>query len=197
MLAFASTAFLACYAAGSSLPAKLTLFPEDATVEPCHARAAASAAASAIRIEELRARGVIGVLGHPIGVVAKMEATVVAGASLRDKEHRGSYLLRVDAVGGEALTPPVLIEFRAGYGLGLATEIFALAEMKTGKKTGSLGDPEIAKLEEGYVGSHVTVYAYEEGWFVGLAACWPRESGVPQTRDFGYFSKLMVVERLK
>jgi hypothetical protein len=197
MLALTGTAFLACCAAGATLPPKLTLFPEDAAVEPCHARAAASAAASAIRVEELRTRGVIGVLGHPLGVVAKMEATVVEGASLQDKEHRGSYLLQVDAVGGEGLAPPVLMEFRAGFGLGLATDIFQLAKMKTGKETGSLDDREISKLQEGYVGAHITVYGYEEGNFAGVPECMPRGSNWPQARGFRYTSGLVVLERLK
>jgi hypothetical protein len=41
------------------------------------------------------------------------------------------------------------------------------------------------------------VYAYEQGRFAGLAACSPREAGVPQTHDFDCYSELMVVARLK
>jgi hypothetical protein len=195
--ALTSLSFVACCAAGSALPSSVTFFREDSGVEPCRARAAASAATTAIRVDELRTRGVIGVLGQPLGVIVKMDATVVAGASLRDKEHRGSYLLRVDEVAGQALREPVLMEFRADFHVGLATDIFGLFELKTGKKTGSLGDPEIAKLEEGYVGQRVSLYAYEDGRFGGVPACMPRESAVLQERAFGFTSSLIVLERLK
>jgi hypothetical protein len=188
----------ACNARDPGAASRVALSKEDPGVEPCRAAAAASASSTAaVRVRDLRAGGVIGVLGQPLGVVMKIDGTIVDGDSLGDKRHGSSYLLRVEQVAGTRLAEPVVIEFSSDPGVGLPTDTFKLQEWKTGKKTGSLSDREIAKLNEGYVGARVSVHAYETGAFRGVPACLPRETALWQDTGFSFQSSLVVLERLK
>jgi hypothetical protein len=179
-------------------PRGVVLSKEDPGVEPCRAAAAASpAAAATVRVRDLEPEKVIGVLGQPLGVVLRIDGTIVDGASLADKVHSSSYLLRVEQVAGVRLALPVVMELSSDPALGLPTESFALHEWKTGRKVDSLSDRDIAKLNEGYVGASVSVYAYETGQFGGVPSCLPRGVPVWQDTGFTFHSSLVVLQRLK
>ena len=191
--------FTACNAVepSAAAPWVAALSKEDSGVETCRAAAAASPSTTPLRVRDLEPRAVIGLLGQPLGVVTRVDGTIVDGASLHDKVHASSYLLRVERVAATRLPEPVVMEFSGDAELGLPTETFALYAWRTGKKAKSLDSDEIAKLNEGYVGSSVSVYAYETGRFGGVPACLPQGTPLWQDRGFSFRSSLVVVERLK
>jgi hypothetical protein len=55
---------------------------------------------------------VIGQLGVPLGTVVQIDATVVAGSSLRFKIFDGKYLLKVSKVGASSVSNPPTCFFR-------------------------------------------------------------------------------------
>jgi len=163
----------------------------DPDVDACHAKAK-DPSAKVITAKELAGATVLGALGEPLGVVMTLEGTIVDGASLHDKRHQGSYLLRVDSVAGHPVEQPVVMDFSGP----LPNNDFALYEWKTGKKTGTLDEAQIADLKVGYVSMRVVVYGYETGGFGGVPKCLPRDE-IWQDTNFGFHTSLVVLQRLK
>jgi len=62
-----------------------------------------------ITVTELRARGVLGELGEPLGKIVVVTAVVVDGNSLRTKEASGALYLRITRVGERTLASPALL----------------------------------------------------------------------------------------
>ncbi|MCX7010589.1 MAG: hypothetical protein NTY53_25650, partial [Kiritimatiellaeota bacterium] len=121
-----------------------------------------------VNVEDFQSRvAVIGRLGVPIGQAVEIEAVVIAGRELGEKAYQSDYLLKVTQVAGRPLTNPPLFRFKTHSWdhVPLAGDTFALYELKTGRKTGSLDDKQITELERGYVASSVRLLAYEEGFF--------------------------------
>jgi hypothetical protein len=183
---------LSCTAPSSSPPSSRSTPKEDQEVERC-LPSAAEPSAKVTRVSDLEEGTVIGKLGQPLGVVMRMEGTVVDGASLHDKVHSSSFLLRIDSVAGKPLDKPVVMDFE---GTALPNSDFALHEWKTGKKTGQLDSRQIAELKVGYVGSRVTLHGYETGRFGGIPKCLPPDE-MWQDRGFGFRTSLMVLRLLK
>jgi hypothetical protein len=147
-----------------------------------------------ISIEELNTRPVIGELGVPLGTVVEVDAVVVSGDEIRSKASSGTYLLKITHVGGNKLNKDRLMPFFVpGFvSVQLASNTFALRELKHGKKARSLGDDQIDEMEKGYVGKSIRLAVYEVGSFAGMPADLPED--VPVWQDFGFrFSTLLTV----
>ena len=136
----------------------------------------------------------VGRLGLPLGTVAEIRATVVAGRDLHDKGHQGQYLLRVTHVNGAALPGQRLMEFTVPFGRArLAPDEFELYELQHGERAKSLDSDQVAALEAGYVGREVRLAAYETGRFDGIPANLPSDVGSWQDRAFAFRTSLMVL----
>lgn len=154
----------------------------------------------ALTVGDLASRPVIGRLGRPLGTVVEVEAEVVRGRDLRNKGDYGSYLLRVTSVDGADLPAPELLHFglAPGSSARLAWEEFGLWRMKKGSDAGTLYPKDIDEIEQGYVGRHVRLLAYESGGYSGIPALNPRGegAGVPIWQDHGFgFSTSLIVLR--
>ncbi|WP_020474765.1 hypothetical protein [Zavarzinella formosa] len=148
-----------------------------------------------LSVAELNERPVIGQLGLPLGTCAEIEAKIIAGRELRQKQYDGAYLLSVTHVAGKKLATPAILRFDIGPGMTvkLARGNFELHELKTGKKTGSLTGEEILKLEEGYVGKTVKLSVYEVGSFHGLPRKLPSDRLIYWADTEFYFSTSLVI----
>ena len=71
---------------------------------------AATAPAAAVPLAVIRARGIMGELGVPLGTVVKAHAVVVSGDALNKKAAAGELFLRLDVVNGQRLKRPALLE---------------------------------------------------------------------------------------
>jgi hypothetical protein len=147
-------------------------------------------------VAELNERPVIGQLGIPLGTCGEIQAKIIAGRDLRLKQFDGVYLLSVTHVAGKELPTPLNLRFSPARGatVNLANDSFALHELKTGHKTGSLTDTKIRDLEKGYVGKTVKLTVYEVGGFSGIPQNLP--DGTPVWADVGFgFSTSLVILR--
>ena len=174
-----------------SLPGCSTREPEPPPIpEGTHFHAVAPPATTAPS-----AQPPVGALGLPLGTVADLRATVVAGSSLRDKRHSYQYLLRVTHVNGRDLPDPPLIEFGVPAHLrkGLARTPFELYEMKHARPARELDDKQIARLEQGYVGKEFHLTAYETGGYSGIPHNMPDDVPLWQDHGFHFSTSLIVV----
>jgi hypothetical protein len=137
----------------------------------------------------------VGVLGLPLGTVARIRAVVVAGRDLHDKGHSAQFLLRVTEVNGRELADQPLCEFGVPAFLrkNLARTHDELYEMKHGKKAGELSGKQMEALERGYVGREFTLDAYETGGFSGIPKNMPDDVMQWQDRGFGFHTSLVVL----
>jgi hypothetical protein len=119
--------------------------------------------------DQICASDVVGSLGLPLGTCARIQATITTRNLM--KRDSGDYFLTITHVDGQRLPTPVVSRFfvhsQATRNVKLANDNFALYELRTGKKAGSLDTEQIARLEEGYVGRSVNVLAYQTGSFSG------------------------------
>lgn len=115
-----------------------------------------------ITAEELNQRTVVGQLGLPLGTATEIDAEIVSGNSLRVKRYHSRYLLKVTHVAGNKRNKDITLEFYVpGFAsVGIASDTFALYELKNDKKTERLNSEQIAELEKGYVGKSVRLVVY-------------------------------------
>ncbi|MFA7235978.1 MAG: hypothetical protein WC058_03855 [Phycisphaeraceae bacterium] len=137
----------------------------------------------------------IGELGLPLGTMAEIRATVVGegGASKTGR----SYRLQVTEVNGQPLPQPVSLEFckESFIPVDIASEPFALYEMKHGKETGSLNESQIAELEKEYVGRRMHLLVYETGGYSGVARNMPEDLAIWQDHAFAFSTQLVILGR--
>ena len=138
---------------------------------------------------------VIGALGIPLGTVAEIRASVVAGSETGTKQHDGSYLLRVTEVDGRPIAAAPVLEFsiRPFVQVKLANNDFGLYELKTGTKAGELDSVEIRKLQKGCVGKQVRLVVYETGGYSGIPSNLPKDVMAWSDRGFGFSTSLVVL----
>ena len=74
----------------------------------------AEAARAPIPVAEVRARGVLGELGEPLGAIVSIVGVAVDGDSLRRKDAAGNWYLRVSRVEKRTLPAPVLLKLTLG-----------------------------------------------------------------------------------
>lgn len=159
-------------------------------------RSPANAPATRPTLASLREHPVVGLLGLPLGTVAEVQATIIAGSELRMKAYDGIYLLRVTQVAGRQLDTPVNIEFtvRPFGDAKLPREASALYEMKTGNKATQLDSKEISELEKAYVGTQKRLLAFETGGYSGIPRDLPRNIFSWQDHSFAFLTSLIVLE---
>lgn len=138
---------------------------------------------------------VIGALGIPLGTVAEIRASVVAGSETGTKQHDGSYLLRVTEIDGRPIAVAPVLEFSVPsfVQVKLANDDFGLYELKTGTKAGELDSVEIKKLQKGYVGKQVRLVVYETGGYSGIPSNLPKDVMAWSDRGFGFSTSLVVL----
>jgi len=148
-----------------------------------------------LTVTDLQERPVIGRLSVPLGQVAEIEATVIAGRSLGAKQWASQYLLSVARVNGRTLPTPAIMEFDVpGFlSLDLPSDPFELAELKTGERPRRLDNGQITELEAGYVGKVAHLYAYEIGSFNGIPDNLPPGTPPWAGVGFGFTSSLCVL----
>lgn len=146
-------------------------------------------------LSSLTERPVVGALGVPLGTVTEIRARVVAGRELRAKAYEGAYLLRVMEVDGRPLAPPPVMEFHVPrfVSVKLASDHFALHELKTGSATGRLDSARIGELEKDYVGKEMRLVVYEVGEYSGIPGNLPADVPVWADRGFGFRTSLVVL----
>lgn len=91
-----------------------------------------------VKVSDIRAQGVTGDLGLPLGTLVTVEGIVVDGDELRTQATSGRTLLRVEKVGETELPTPVMYPF-----------------------------PENSDLERPAAGESFSGVVYETGGFVG------------------------------
>lgn len=150
-------------------------------------------------VSELNERPIIGRLCMPLGTCGEIEATIIAGRDLREKQYDGVYLLSVTHVVGKKLASRVVLRFSTAPGVtvGLARDGFELHELKTGKKTGTLTDATVRELEKGYLGKTVKLTVYEVGAFSGLPCNLPDRKFWWADTGFHFSTSLVVVRERK
>lgn len=148
-----------------------------------------------ISAAKLNSIKVIGELGIPLGQIAQIEATIISGDSSQMKAYQGRYLLKVTTVDGKTLGAESVFEFSKtpGSQSELASTDFELFELKTGKKAEQLTAEQITKLREGYLGTRLSLLAYESGGFSGIPKNWPKDMMPWQGQTFHFGTRLMVV----
>lgn len=152
-----------------------------------------------ISAESLNTIPVIGKLGVPLGQVAKINAIIVDGDSLRTKGDAGSYLLKITEVNGIKLNPEPIVDFSLAPGVDvkLANNDFTLHKLKTGEKAGSLTGEQIANLKKDYVGKSLLLQVYEIGGFIGIPDKMPKEVEIWQDYGFHFRTYLMVLREIE
>ena len=152
-----------------------------------------------ISAESLNTIPVIGKLGVPLGQVAKIKAIVVDGDSLRTKGDSSSYLLKIAEVNGIKLDSEPIVDFSLAPGVDvkLANNNFALYELKTGEKAGSLTGEQVAKLKKDYVGKSLLLQVYEMGGFTGIPNKMPKEVETWQDYGFHFRTYLLVLREIE
>ncbi len=151
-----------------------------------------------ISAESLNTIPVIGKLGVPLGKVTKIRAIVVDGDSLNTKAASSSYLLRITEVNGIKLASEPIVDFSLAPGtdVKLADNDFALYEIKTGEKAGSLTSEQVAKLKEDYVGKSLLLQVYELGGFTGIPSEMPKEVFIWPDYGFHFRTYLQVLREI-
>jgi len=135
---------------------------------------------------------IIGELGVPLGTVTEIDASIVSGRSLGSKGLTSDYLLKVTKVGTNSIAKSPTCRFQT-HDVKIASDVFALYELKNGKKPGTLSNTQITELERGYVGRAFHLLAYEEGMFTGVPQNLPADSVSWQDEAFGFRSHLIVL----
>ena len=150
---------------------------------------------SAISLQDLRSRPVIGELGQPLGKCFDIEGTVYLGSDLHDKGAEGRYLIRVTTVNGKPLDKPVLMKFAVpGFvQSSLASNDFALYEKQSGQPAHNLASDEVTAMRKGYVGKTVRATVYEVGEFSGIPSGMPSNAPVWQDRFFWFQTWLVIL----
>lgn len=154
--------------------------------------------ASSITLEQLQRAAVIGSLGHPLGKVVEIEATIIDGDETFQKQYSGRYLLRVEKVGGKPLKEPSLLTFGAALGSNfkLPSDGFELYERKYGRRPMGLSTDAKRELQRGFVNSTVRLLAYETGSFHGIPNGLPKGYPVWADVGFGFSTYLLLVQEL-
>jgi hypothetical protein len=141
---------------------------------------------------------ITGDLGVPLGSIVEINATIIAGSSLGWKDLSSDYLLKVTKVGSNSVSNPPTCQFEihSWDNVKIAPNVFALSELKNGKRADSLSSSQISELERGYVGKNYRLLVYEEGAFSGVPKDLPEDYMVWQDRPFGFRSRLVVLRIL-
>lgn len=148
-----------------------------------------------VSASDLSEHPVTGRMGVPLGKVAAIQATIVAGESMHMKRYDGHYLLRVEAVNGIAPKQPANFEFALAPGsmARLANSPFELHRMLRGSEAHKLDSHIIADLEKDYVGKTLQLEAYETGSFRGIPKALPAGVDTWQDISFQFETYLMVL----
>jgi len=135
-------------------------------------------------------------LGIPFGTIAKLEAEIYDGGSLRMKAYEGAYLLKINYINEKKIKGAIVLPFTDETGT-LANDDFSLYKLIYKKKTDSLGEAQLNKMKEKYVGKKLRLMAYETGHFTGIPKGYFKYR--PIRADVGFFFEnyLVVVANLK
>lgn len=138
---------------------------------------------------------ILGQLGVPLGTVTQIDATIVAGRTISSKDFMAEYLLKVTKVGPNSVSNPPTCRFQthSWAEVKLAPDEFSLYELKTGKKTGSLSEVQVAELQRGYVGRGYRLLVYEEGVYTGIPRDLPKDYPMWQGHAFDFRTHLIVL----
>ena len=141
---------------------------------------------------------IVGQLGIPLGTVAQVDVTIIAGRALGTKADSSAYLLKVTKVGSNPVAKPPICQFRTHSWdrVQLACDTFSLYELKKGKKTGQLSDSQIRELENGYVGQTYRLLVYEQGYYSGIPKDLPEDVAIWQDTSFAFSTHLIVLRIL-
>lgn len=155
------------------------------------------AARPRITTAQIRNAEIIGSLGVPLGECVQIEAVVTKGG--RTKAQAGRYLLTVTHVAGNELVEPEKCFFYvhrfATARVRLANDAFGLHELQTGNKAGQIDSVEITELEQGYVGSRVSLLAYETGAFDGIPNNLPKNVALWAGHRYHLMTYLAVMDQ--
>jgi len=135
-------------------------------------------------------------LGIPFGTVAKIEAEIFYGETLRRMAYQDIYLLKIKSVNGKMLNKTLLLRFEDET-KSLANDEFALYELLYKKKPASLERKQINKMNEKYVGKKLTLMAYETGYFRGIPHNYPKDGRPMQDFGFCFEHYLEIISNLK
>lgn len=149
-----------------------------------------------LSISDLKSRPVIGDLGVPLGKVVEIEATIIGGNQFNTKGTHDRFLLQVNKVNGDELKANPIMDFGSRFGVDLPSDIWSLAELKTGKKVGEVTRKEAEQLEKAYVGKKVKLVAYETGSFSGIPKL-PKGIESWQDHGFGFSNSLAILAKHK
>lgn len=155
------------------------------------------AAGSPITLEELNRRQVVGHLGLPLGTAVEIDAEIVSGSRLGRKGYESLYLLRVTRVNGQELKASRVMRFSSPEfaSVDLASDMFALYEMRRGTKAKTLDSSQIAELEEGYVGRKLRLNVYETGSFGGIPHQLPKDMPTWTDEEFRFATELIILKQ--
>jgi hypothetical protein len=75
-----------------------------------------------ISVEEIRDKGVVGLLGLPLGTIVTVSGVAVPNTSLRKADEGEALFLKVVAVDGQPLAKPIEFPFRKAHDTVVASE---------------------------------------------------------------------------
>lgn len=142
---------------------------------------------------------IIGRLGVPLGTVVEIEAVILDGDTLNTKAGAGTYLLKIEKVGGKNLIHPVISDFgvHPWDDIKLANDPFSLYKVITGAEAHSLKGDDIERFKKGYIGSRCRLLVYESGGFSGIPNGLPGDYMLWQDHGFGFETYLFVLRVLE
>jgi len=134
-------------------------------------------------------------LNIPFGTIAKLEVEVYDGDRLQMKSDQGTYLLKINSVNDRKIGDTLLLTF-IDETEELAKDNFELYKLTYGKTAKSISDKQIDKMKKKYVGSKLTIMAYETGRFTGIPADYFKYRPARADKNFHFENYLVVVSNL-
>ena len=131
----------------------------------------------------------------PFGTIAKLEAEVYDGNLLHRKGYEGIYLLKIISVNDRKINDTLLLTF-IDETEKFATDDVELYKMTFGKTTHSITDAQKNDMKKNYVGTKLTLMAYETGRFTGMPNDYFKYRPVSGDKSFHFHNYLIIVSNL-
>ncbi len=148
---------------------------------------------TALTLDDLDRRPIIGRLGVPLGTLVCVDITVIRGDDLGTKADVGSYRVRVDRVQGKPVSPPLVMPFIAMFTRPKIPSDSAELPALRGGRVGDEPDPEKDEaVEARFIGRSFHFRAYEVGRFDGAPTNLPAVYW--QEHGFAFVPLLLLVD---